>query len=90
MHDAVDRDSIRPATEKERKRLQAIARNTCTVEARISKHTLIRFKAMAAEKGVPYNMLISSLIEKYVEPPDHKLEKMIKTIKPEHLHPPLI
>ncbi len=57
-------------TEEERKQLQAIARNTLakskTLTVRVSERNLLRLKAAAAREGVPYQTLITSLIQKHI------------------------
>jgi predicted DNA binding CopG/RHH family protein len=50
--------------------LQAIARNTLakskTLTVRVSERNLLRLKAAAAREGVPYQTLITSLIQKHI------------------------
>ncbi len=69
MHDAVDWKSVRLMTEEEQARLKKIAYNTTAknkvITVRVSERNLIRLKAAAAREGVPYQTLISSLIQKY-------------------------
>jgi predicted DNA binding CopG/RHH family protein len=69
MHDAVDWNSVRLITEEEQARLKKIAHNTTAknkvITVRVSERNLIRLKAAAAREGVPYQTLISSLIQKY-------------------------
>jgi predicted DNA binding CopG/RHH family protein len=43
-----------------------LAKNA-TVNFRVNKYTLARFKARAAEQGVPYQTLLSSLMHTYVK-----------------------
>lgn len=70
MHDAVDWDSARPVTAEESKRFQDIARNTLaknkTITVRLSERNLLRLKAAAAQEGIPYQTLVSSLIQKHI------------------------
>lgn len=61
--------STRP-TKAELRRYQQIARNTLRkdqrMNIRISKRDLLGIKAKAAEEGIPYQTLVSSVIHKYV------------------------
>jgi predicted DNA binding CopG/RHH family protein len=60
----------RPVTEKEKKRLQQIARNTIaknkSITVRISERDLIRLKATAMREGLSYQTYLTSLIHKNV------------------------
>ncbi|MEN9920667.1 MAG: hypothetical protein RL538_560 [Candidatus Parcubacteria bacterium] len=70
MHDAVDWDSLRPITPEEQERLKQIARNTTAknkvITIRVTERNLAHLKAAAAREGVPYQTLVSSLIQKYI------------------------
>ena len=54
--------------EEERKRLQAIARNTLNktrnINIRLSERDLYNLKEMAIEEGMPYQTLVSSILHK--------------------------
>jgi len=54
--------------EKEKKRLQQIARNTLNktrnINIRLSERDLYRLKAKAIEEGLPYQTLASSILHK--------------------------
>ncbi len=56
---------------KEIERLQLIAKNTFaksrTINFRISERDLLRLKALAAQKGMPYQTLISTTIREKIE-----------------------
>lgn len=58
-----------PNLQREIKRLQAYARATLdknkNVNLRISEKDLLKIKARAAEKGIPYQTLLASLIHQY-------------------------
>lgn len=55
-----------PNLKKEKKRLQAIARNTLNktrnINLRLSERDLQKLKVKAAEKGIPYQTLASSIL----------------------------
>ena len=55
--------------EKEKKRYQAIARNTLNktknINIRLPEKDLYKIKSLAIEQGIPYQTLISSLIHQY-------------------------
>jgi len=55
--------------EQEKKRLQEIARNTLkktkNINLRVSQKTLQKLKAKAAEEGLPYQTLASSILHKF-------------------------
>lgn len=57
-----------PNFEEEKKRFQSIARNTLdktkNINIRISERTLMRLKRKAAEEGLPYQTLVSSILHK--------------------------
>ncbi len=59
-----------PATEEQKKELQAIARYTLektrTINVRLSERDLVRLKATAAREGIPYQTFLTSLIHKNV------------------------
>ena len=70
MHDAVVRggyDSVLNV-EAEKQRAVEIAKNTLTknktITVRLSERNLLRLKAKAAQEGIPYQTLVSSLIQK--------------------------
>ncbi len=69
MHKAVDWNSMVLVAPKEQERLQAIARNTFakskTITVRLSERNLLRLKAAASREGIPYQTLVSSLIQKH-------------------------
>jgi predicted DNA binding CopG/RHH family protein len=56
---------------KMRTHIQRAAKNTlaknATVNFRVNKYALTRFKARAAEQGIPYQTLLSSLVHTYVK-----------------------
>lgn len=58
-----------PNLQQEIKRLQAYAEATLdktkNVNLRISEKDLLKIKAQAAEKGIPYQTLLTSLIHQY-------------------------
>ena len=70
MEAAVNRADIKPITKKESDRLKQIARNTTaknkTITVRLSERNLVRLKAAAAQEGIPYQTLVSSLIQKHI------------------------
>lgn len=57
-----------PDLEKERKRLQGLAKNTLNktrnINIRVSERDLHRLKSKAAEEGIPYQTLASSILHK--------------------------
>ncbi|GJM07069.1 MAG: hypothetical protein DHS20C10_08030 [marine bacterium B5-7] len=57
--------------EKEKLRVQKIARETLKKDARInirlSSHDLTRLKEKAAYEGIPYQTFIASVLHKYIE-----------------------
>lgn len=57
-----------PNLEKEKKRLQLIARNslnkTRNINIRLSERDLYKLKAKAIEEGIPYQTLASSILHK--------------------------
>lgn len=59
-----------PATEEQKKELQAIARYTLektrTINVRLTERDLMRLKATAAREGIPYQTFLTSLIHKNV------------------------
>ena len=69
MQAAVNRADIRPVTPEEREYYAAVARNTTAknkvITVRVSERNLMRLKAAAAREGVPYQTLVSSLIQKH-------------------------
>ena len=58
-----------PNLKQEIKRLQAYAKATLdktkNINVRISESTLLKIKALAMRKGIPYQTLITSLIHQY-------------------------
>jgi len=56
--------------EQEKKRLQEIARNTLNktrnINLRLSQRDLQKLKSKAAEEGIPYQTLVSSVLHKFV------------------------
>lgn len=59
-----------PNFEREKKRFQAIARNTLNktknINIRLSEKDLNRLKRKATEEGMPYQTLLSSVIHRFV------------------------
>ncbi len=57
-----------PDLETERKRLQQLAKNTLNktrnINIRLSERDLHRLKSKAAEEGIPYQTLASSILHK--------------------------
>ena len=55
--------------EQEKKRLQEIARNTLNktrnINLRLSQRDLQKLKTKAAEEGIPYQTLVSSVLHKF-------------------------
>ena len=55
--------------EQEKKRLQEIAKNTLqktrNINLRVSQKTLQKLKSKAAEEGIPYQTLASSVLHKF-------------------------
>ena len=70
---AFDRGDIPNALTSERKaEIEASARATMNppkkqISARLSERDLMRLKARALEKGIPYQTLLSSIVHQYVE-----------------------
>jgi predicted DNA binding CopG/RHH family protein len=70
--DSVERGEWKPVPRlsAEKKRLQSAARATLRkdkrVNIRMSERDLLRFKKKAAEEGLPYQTLISSILHKYI------------------------
>lgn len=70
--DSYDREEWRPVKKRKQeiKRLQKYARNTLQKDKRInirmSSKDLDQVQAIAAQEGIPYQTLISSIIHKYV------------------------
>ena len=58
-----------PNVEAEKRRAVEIAQNTLAknkvITVRVSERNLMRLKAAAAREGVPYQTLVSSLIQKH-------------------------
>lgn len=69
---AVERGEWQPVAElaKEKRRYQSVARATMRkdkrVNIRMTERDLLRFKKKAAEEGLPYQTLISSVLHKYI------------------------
>jgi len=63
--------AIKPVSSAERKKLTQIAQNTFaknkSINIRISERDLLHLKARAAQEGLPYQTLISSVLHKYIE-----------------------
>lgn len=63
-----DRVSV-PVSEEQKKKLAEIAKYTLAknkaITIRVSERNLKRLKAAAAREGVPYQTLVSSLIQKH-------------------------
>jgi len=57
-----------PNFEEEKKRFQAIAQNTLNktknINIRLSERTVAKLKRKAAEEGIPYQTLASSILHK--------------------------
>jgi predicted DNA binding CopG/RHH family protein len=70
MRESIDWSSLKPVTAAEQKRLRSIARNTLannkTITVRLSERNLVRLKAAAMREGIPYQTLVSSLIQKHI------------------------
>jgi predicted DNA binding CopG/RHH family protein len=72
LMESYDRDEWRPVknSKKEIKKLKEYARNTLQKDKRInirmSSKDLDQVQVLAAQEGVPYQTLISSIIHKYV------------------------
>lgn len=72
MENAAERGEYisKPITEKAKKRLQQIARNTIaknkSITVRISERDLLRLKATAMREGLSYQTYLTSLIHKNV------------------------
>jgi predicted DNA binding CopG/RHH family protein len=72
---SMERGEWRPLPEKEKKEvvegLSTAAKNSLaknkTVSLRLSERDLRKLKERAAEEGIPYQTLVSSLIHKYVK-----------------------
>lgn len=70
IENAVGHDEFQstPDFEVEKKRLQQIARTTLNktrnINIRLSERDLYRLKAKAAEEGIPYQTLASSILHK--------------------------
>ena len=70
--DSYDRGEWRPVKKRKQeiKKLQKYARNTLQKDKRInirmSSKDLDQVQAIAAQEGIPYHTLISSIIHKYV------------------------
>ncbi|OGH14539.1 MAG: hypothetical protein A3H50_03610 [Candidatus Levybacteria bacterium RIFCSPLOWO2_02_FULL_37_10] len=60
-----------PNLKKEKKRFQTIARNTLNkarnINIRLSERDLSRLKRRAAEEGLPYQTLASSIIHRSID-----------------------
>lgn len=75
LMESIERGEWRPLPEKEKKevvdRLSTAAKNSLaknrTVSLRLSERDLRKLKERAAEEGIPYQTLLSSLIHKYVK-----------------------
>ena len=73
MIESVDFDQPRDADFEVRKReLVEMAKNFMNppkvqISTRLAKHDLSRLKAIAVEKGIPYQTLLGSVIHQYVE-----------------------
>jgi len=69
---AVEKDEWRPVPNfaKEKKRYEAAAkaalRKDKRVNIRMTERDLLRFQKKAAEEGLPYQTLISSVLHKYI------------------------
>ena len=72
IEQALEKGEIKsvPNFEKEKKRLQQIARNTFNktrnINIRLSERDLHKLRAKAAEEGIPYQTLASSILHKSV------------------------
>ena len=70
--ESVERDEWRrvPSFAKEVRRYESVARATLRkdkrVNIRMTERDLVRFQKKAAEEGLPYQMLISSVLHKYI------------------------
>jgi predicted DNA binding CopG/RHH family protein len=69
--DAIDRDALVPAplTKRDREAIRLAAKNTLaktrSINIRLSERDLLHLKARAAEEGIPYQTLITSILHKY-------------------------
>jgi predicted DNA binding CopG/RHH family protein len=69
--EAFERDEFRSSknVEQEKKRFQQYARNTLSkprnINIRVHERDLQRIKSLAAEKGLPYQTFISSLLHQF-------------------------
>lgn len=74
IEDALERGEVKGLSdfelEREKKRLQQIARNTMNktrnINIRLTEKDLYRLKAKAMEEGIPYQTLASSILHKTV------------------------
>ena len=70
--ESVERDEWRrvPSFAKEVRRYESVARATLRkdkrVNIRMTERDLVRFQKKAAEEGLPYQTLISSVLHKYI------------------------
>ena len=70
--ESVERDEWRrvPGIAKEKRRYEMAARATLRkdkrVNIRMTERDLVRFQKKAAEEGLPYQTLISSVLHKYI------------------------
>ncbi|MEZ4526879.1 MAG: antitoxin [Desulfobacterales bacterium] len=57
--------------DKEKKKAEAVAKATFAgtekINIRISKQDIVRLKNRALEQGIPYEILVSSIIHNYLE-----------------------
>lgn len=64
------KEKSRPVTAKELSEFQAVAKNTTSknrmITIRLSERNFLRLKAKALQEGLPYQTVVSSLIQKNV------------------------
>ncbi|OHA16149.1 MAG: hypothetical protein A3H57_00695 [Candidatus Taylorbacteria bacterium RIFCSPLOWO2_02_FULL_43_11] len=71
--DAVERDDFKsiPGVKKEIERLRSFARASLNreknINIRLSERDLQKLKAKAAEKGIPYQTLVASVLHQYTD-----------------------
>lgn len=72
IEEAIEKGLVKeiPNFERERKRFQLIAKNTLekarNINIRLAARDLHKLKARAAEEGIPYQTLASSVLHKFV------------------------
>ena len=77
-------DEYIPLSEKEKNKILRAATKNITVSLRINENLLKTIKIRAAEEGIPYQTLISSILHKYVTNrliEEKYLKQAVKTLK---------